>query len=79
MDLQQRTGRRSRHSSRRRSRRVPLWTPIFLCRLCALVAIVASPWFLGSANWQEQIYLTLLMILAGGLMLAEWGQRWWVG
>jgi O-antigen ligase len=43
------------------------------------VAIVASPWFLGSANWQEQIYLTLLMILAGGLMLAEWGQRWWVG
>jgi O-Antigen ligase len=68
VDLQQTSSRRSKHSSRRRPANVPVWSPLFLARIVALLMIVVCPWKEGAANWSEQYLLVIGSMLLAGLL-----------
>jgi O-Antigen ligase len=68
VDLQQRSHRRSKHSSRSRPASVPVWSPLFFARVVGVLMIVACPWKEGAANWSEQYPLVLGSLVLAGLL-----------
>ena len=77
MELQQRSSRRSKHSSRRPERSASGWTPIQIARVAGFAIVAAAPWYYGSAPWIAQYWMVWIALLVGVLLSIEYLRRFW--
>jgi len=76
VELQKRSSRRSKHSSRRRERSSADWEPIQFARIVGIVLVAVGPWWYGSAPWVAQFWMVIATILLALILVCEFGKQY---